>query len=225
MSVRGAYLAVTMLLFSAEARELDRRCLKGDCVTLSVEGGRVFLDHTGEFADRREVGAYNAAGALLVPHSGAPIRYSKATGGDVIVVAAFLPRELDFNAPELRLYVFDSQGRQLSTDIGYTLLGSLCVGRIFRTQADFVVMSTTGAHSYVVRTTAWYLPPHGGQPRRVLEVVGLLTKVQVARGAEHAGLWIDRETYDGVNWKTKGQLPEFWAWDEPRGAMVKDVSP
>ncbi len=184
----------------------------GDCVSLIVEHGSVFTEHTGEFVGRREVAPLDRAGLRWVPANEAPIGYAKTGRGWVAVLSAFVPEEFDFDAPELRMYVFDPLGKRDLVSDNYNLLGSFNVGRIFPGDAEFVQISSTGAHSYVVLTRIWLLPP-GGSPRLLVDVPGLLTGIQRPAQGQPAGFWIAVQTYDGVNAGTKGEKLEFWAWD------------
>jgi len=44
-------------------------------------------------------------------------------------------------------------------------------------------------------------------------VNGALIRFQAASSRVPAGVWIDRETYDGVHGNTKGRQHTFWRWD------------
>jgi len=219
-------LAVDLILFVAAVtlpclgRELDHRCLEGDCVILSVQNGKVFAERTGEFAGKREIERVDNAGIPFVPSTEAPIRYARTSRGWVAVVSAFLPKEYDFDGPELRLYIFDSQRKLKTVSNQYNFLGSFNAGRIFKnSDSEFVQVSSTGAHAYVVRTVVWLLPTLGS-PVAVLDVPGLLNHVQQAATSVAAGLWIDLQTYDGMHAETKGQKTEFWRWNSDRQAFT-----
>jgi hypothetical protein len=214
------FLLVSAATLPCMGRELDRRCLEGDCVILTVENGRVFAERTGEFAGKREVAKVEEAGVPFVPATEAPLNYTKTSRGWITVVSVFLPKEYDFDAPELHLYLYDAQrDRKVVSDL-YNFLGSLNVGRIFHgTNAEFVQVSSTGAHAYVVRTIVWLLPA-AGTPAVLLDVPGLLSRIQQATSKEPAGLWINRQTYDGVHAETKGEKPEFWMWNPNRKTLI-----
>ena len=214
MRVATTALIVQMATLLCHSKELSRRCLQEDCVVLTVEGGKVFAERTGEFAGKREVANYDSKGASLVPKTEAPIRFSKTPGGWTAVVTAYLPEEFDFDAPELRLYLFDPGGKRAAMDDNYSLLGSFDAGRILNTEDEFALISSTGAHAYVVRTSAWFLPA-SGPPKHVLDVPGLLASTQESN-AGPPGLFIYRQTYDGIHAETKGEVKEFWIWNPDR---------
>ena len=101
-------------------------------------------------------------------------------------------------------------------DDNYNILGDFKAGKILHTDEEFALISSTGAHAYEVRTSVWLLPS-SGPPRHVLDVPGLLTTVQLGRSP---GLFIDRQTYDGIHAETKGQVKEFWAWNPDQKAFT-----
>jgi hypothetical protein len=103
----------------------------------------------------------------------------------------------------------------------YSFLGSLNVGKIFRTEDQLVQISTTGAHAYVVRTVVWWLR-EAGPPAVVLDVPGLLSHIESARQGQSGGLWINVQAYDGVHAETKGEKPEFWSWNVSRKMLVAE---
>jgi hypothetical protein len=183
---------------------------------LRVEKGKVFAERTGEFGGKREVGSYNSRAAPLVPKAEAPIRFSKTHNGWTVVVTAYFPEEFDFDAPELRLYLFDPGGKRATVDDHYNLLGTLKAGKILSTGEEFALIDSTGGHAYVVRTSAWLLPT-SGPPKHVLDVPGLLARI---RNDDVPGLFIDRETYNGVHAETKGRVKEFWAWNPDQKSFV-----
>lgn len=193
-------------------REIDRRCLQGDCVVLNIEGRQVVARRTGEFSGKRTVGTIAPDGRPFLPPTEAPLRFANSPGGWRVILAAFLPQDFDYNAPELRLRILDPRnGRQTVVD-DYNVLGSFHIGPIFETGNEFLQVSTSGPHAYITRTRVWLLPPDGS-PNLLLDVPGTLIRIQTQTGAQPAGLWIDRETYDGVHAETKGRKREFWRWD------------
>ena len=211
MKIIRAALILGLAAHWAHSGELARRCLQGDCVRLILERGVVFAQRTGEFSGKREVGPYEARGNSLVPKSEAPIRYAKTPHGWTVVVTAFLPQEFDFNAPNLRLYLFDPRGRRVVVDENYNLLGSFAAGRILHTDGEFAQISSTGDHADMVRTSVWLLPVTG-PPKHVLDVHGLLGSIQEPNAGAPPGLWIYLQTYDGMHPETKGEKRAFWVW-------------
>jgi hypothetical protein len=61
-----------------------------------------------------------------------------------------------------------------------------------------------------------WLLPNAGEPKLLLRAVGALRRFQpIGAGVTGVpGIWIDRETYDGVHAETRGRKLEFWLWDE-----------
>ena len=201
-----------------EGTELDHRCLRADCVVLVVEKGVVFAKRTGEFSGKRKVAALDVRGIPYVSAAEAPIRYARTRTGWIAVVSAFLPSAFDFDAPELRLYIFNSQGSRVVASDNYNMLSSFHVGRLFFDDAELVQISSTGAHAYVVRTVVWLLP-RKGPPKILLDVPGLVTHIECSNGSRPSGFWIDEETYDGFHAETKGHRSEFWIWDAQRRVL------
>ena len=54
----------------------------------------------------------------------------------------------------------------------------------------------------------------------MLDTPGVVDRVQLKEDGEEAGLWISRETYDGVHAETKGKKLEFWIWAEDRKTLA-----
>ncbi len=214
-----AALIVILAATLCHGKELNRICLQGDCVVLTEEAGKVSVERTGEFAQKREVGIYEPRAASLVPQTEAPIRFSKTQNGWTAVVTAYLPEQFDFDAPELRLYLFDPRGMRAAVDDNYNLLGTFQAGRILRTPDEFALISSTGAHAYVVRTSIWLLPPLG-PPKHVMDVPGLPAGTRES-SATPPGLFIDRQTYDGIHAETKGQVKELWVWDRDKRTFTR----
>jgi hypothetical protein len=218
-SVLSLVLLSSSVTFPCAGKEIDRRCLEGDCVILTVEHGVVFAESTGDYVSKREIAKINEAGIPFVPAAEAPIRYAKTDRGWVAVVSAFLPKEFDYTAPELRVYIFDPQRNLRTASDQYNFLGSFNVGGIFHTDAEFVEISTSGSHVYVARTAVWLLPATG-PPSLLLDLPGMLRRIRRATPQSAAGLWIDIQTYDGVHAETKGWRPEFWTWSPARVAFI-----
>lgn len=215
-------LMVLVLLsspFVFAEREIDRRCLNGDCVVLVMEGRRVLAHRVGELSGERWIGNFAEEAVTLVGPTEAPVLYATSPMGWRAVVSAFLPAEFDYDAPELRLRIFDAKGEQRTAVDDYNILGSFHIGRIFGTEREFLLMSTTGAHSYVVRTRVWLLP-RDGAPFLALEVPGALKRIQTADSGQDAGVWINREMYDGIHAETKGAKQEFWVWNDSKRTLT-----
>jgi len=197
-------------------REIDRRCLQGHCVILSIENGRVLARRTGgTFTGQTVVGTFAPAGTRFVPPSEAPILHSTMRSGWHVTVSAYLPEEFDYDAPELRVRILAPLGRQETVSDEYNLLGSFHIGSIFNTDSQFLQVCTTGARAYFARSRVWLLG-QSGSPELLLDVPGWLAGIETPREGKPAGLWIDRDTYDGVNAETKGHKREFWIWEEGR---------
>jgi len=213
--MRFLFLTLAFMAGTAQsAQQLDRKCFQSDCLTLAVEKGIVFGQHTGPQVGKLKIGEFDARGIGFVPTTEAPIQYSRTERGWVAVVAARVPKDFIL-WPELRLYLIDPAGHQRSQEDLYTLLHDFRVGRILNTRTELAEVSTVGDHSYVVRTLIWLLPEVNSRPKLLLHGEGLLNRIQpVTASGREPGFWIDRETYDGIHAETKGWKPEFWAWDE-----------
>ena len=54
------------------------------------------------------------------------------------------------------------------------------MGRLFNTDSEFLQVSTDGEHEYVVRTFVWLLPEKGRLPILLMDVPGLVSRIQEA---------------------------------------------
>ena len=202
--------------FVSSAEELDRRCLDKDCVSLRIESGRVYVDNTGEFARTIHIGTYDISAKSDVPPTEAPILSKKTSNGWIAIVTASLPSKFDFNAPVLRVYILNRlHEKQLSFDSQMTL-DSFRAGRLFNVTDEFVQISASGEHAYVVQTVVWHLPKNGS-PKLMIDVPGLVAGINVVS----RGIWIDRQTYDGIHAESKGHRRELWSWRSGRFMMTR----
>jgi hypothetical protein len=94
------------------------------------------------------------------------------------------------------------------------------MGDLLGTGNEFLLVMIQGEHTYVIRTLVWLLPDNSSSPILLLDVPGLVDNIPKAGPGIQAGIWIQRETYDGVNADTKGRKPEFWAWDEAQKTLT-----
>jgi hypothetical protein len=217
--------AVALLVFQsrlASAKIVDKKCEQGKrneyCLVLRIENGKVFAKSSGgDFPGKREIGNFDSRGMSLVPSTEAPILYSRTERGWVAVVTAFVPPDFVW-WPELRLYIFDPQGKRALKQDLYISLGrpnhpNFRMGKLFNTDSELLQVSTDGEHSYVVGTFVWLLPERG-TPVQLMDVTGVVSRVQEEAPKQEPGFWIERETYDGVHSETKGYKAEFWVWNE-----------
>jgi hypothetical protein len=218
--------AVALLVFQprlASAKIVDKKCVQGKlneyCLLLRVKNGKVFAESSGggDFPGKLEIGNFDSRGTSLVPSTEAPILYSRTDRGWVAVITAFVPPDFALWS-ELRLYIFDPQGKRAVTKDLYISLGrpnrpDFRMGKLFNTKSELLQVGTYGEHSYAVETFVWLLPEIGA-PAQLIDVPGAVTRVQKAESGQDPGLWIDHETYDGVHSETKGFKAEFWVWNE-----------
>lgn len=224
----GLVLIVCSLAIGAwtsAAQEIKRECSYGDCLSLAIRDGTVVAERTGAFSTGTlQIGKHDARGARLLPSSEVPVFYGKTQRGWVAVVAAYIPRDF-LLWPELRLHIFDSEGQQRTVEDLYNSVGkpdhpNIRIGKIFNSNTELLQVSTDGEHAYVVRTLVWHLPTKNGSPVKLLDVLGLVDRVQQPTSRARGGFWIQRQTYDGLHARTKGWKLEFWAWDEGTQKLI-----
>lgn len=200
-------------LFSVQpTRPIDKKCLNGDCVFLSLSDGLVFFERTGTSAGKARIGEYDSKIAGLLPPVEAALSHLDTQTGWTVVASSFLPPDFDIEAPRLRIRAVDGRGNETVMDEGHVYLHKLMSVDAFSSASRLVIHSSIGSHAYDVRTKVWILPQEGN-PQLILDVVGLLESVQAANPERPPGLWIEFETYDGVDGATKGRRLSFVRWD------------
>ena len=114
----------------------------------------------------------------------------------------------------MRLRIFDSQGELQEKYDGNYVLDDIEAGNLFGTSDVVLSIQTNGMRSYIQDTVIWLLPDVG-KPKQLLHAVGALRRFQPTGSGANGlpGVWIDRETYDGVHAQTRGRKFEFWQWN------------
>jgi hypothetical protein len=214
---------LSLLLFATPtlARELVRKCLKGDCASLAVEGNSViFRETSGYMPSPRNFGRYIAADHALVPATEAPIRDVRTRGGWIVIATAALD-DYAPDGPTIRIRLIDKAGRIAETFAGGdNILDKLSVSSPFGAETNVVVAETSGFHAYVVTVFVWLIAPDG-PPKLLVKDTGGFSRFGGNKANGHAGLWIDHETYDFVHAETKGHRLEFWQWDDNERSLGK----
>ncbi len=195
--------------------EIDRACLNGYCNILAVQNGRVrLLDSMRNLI----IGHYVEPDQHLVPQTEAPVRDLRSKRGWRIVVSAFLDHGEESEAG-LRARFFAPDGTLTSTDEFLMDLEDAEIGYLFGGSDEIVAVTSYEEHVYNVQTDIWLLPKHGN-PTQLIEIVGTLGMIVKAGAKATPGVWIRRQTYDGVHAETKGWVNEFWIW-APRKKSLK----
>ena len=210
--------------------EVDRHCWKsfvpdpktgraGDvCEILAVVRGSV--TYTEPEIRSLVIGKYSSAAQRLVPRTEAPIRDLRSTGGWRIVVSSFLNREEEAGAM-LRIRFFGPDGKQRDTaDVSMTLEG-VKVGRLFGGADDILAVQSNEEHAYNSMTDIWLLPRQG-EPQQLIEMNATLGRFSGGGNGSRPGVWVSRQTYDGVHAETKGWVAEFWAWDPSEKSLAPE---
>jgi hypothetical protein len=94
------------------------------------------------------------------------------------------------------------------------------LGRLFGGTDEVLVFTSNEEHAYNVQTEIWLLPEQG-KPKLLAVVPGVFGEFVAASSEHKAGVWIDRETYDGVNSSTKGRALELWEWNGSGQTLVR----
>ncbi len=199
---------------AAQPAEVDRFCHSGDCDVLAVHQGEVKLTDSLRSLN---LGDYVPAAQYLVPRQEAPIRSLVSTRRWRIVVSAYLDHS-DESEAGLRVRFFGPEGKLRATDQVLMGLEQIRIGRLFGGDDDILAIQSNEEHSYNSRTDIWLLPEHG-VPRRLIDANATFGKFS-KDGGDRGGVWISRQTYDGVHAETKGWRDEFWAWDARSQSLV-----
>lgn len=211
-------LIICQLFAAATAPgQLDRVCFGEYCQFLVVQQGAVrFLDYTPPTRSFK-IGSYVRSDQDLVPSTEAPIRDMRSGHGWHIVVSAFLDH--DEGGTGLRLHFFSPSGAPAGRYDVLSELEQVELGTLLGSSEEILAVTSTEEHAYNVQTVIWLLANHG-VPKLLLRVPGVFgTFVNGERG-DGPGVWISRETYDGVHAETKGRVNEFWAWDRQRKLLT-----
>jgi hypothetical protein len=164
-----------------------------------------------------ELGKYVPAAQHLVPRNEAPIRSLPSSRGWRIVISAFLDHANGFGS-DLRLRFLGPDGNLRATDTVLMTLEQVETGRLFGGDDDILAVQSNEEHSYNSRTAIWLLPEHGA-PKQLIDANATFGKFLKGSGTR-PGIWISRQTYDGVNAATKGWVDEFWVWDAKNKSLA-----
>jgi len=208
-----------VLLTAAVAGQMDHVCSRGYCEYLVIRDGNVMLVDPTPPAPRQVVlGRYLGMAQQFVPSTEAPVRDLRSTRGWHIVISSFLDHKEANVGNRIRFF---APGRRLQkTDDELMQVEQAELGRPFAGEDEIFAITTNEEHEYNSETVIWFLPERG-IPKRLLDVPGSLDKFGRDGGGHEPGVWILRETYDGVNAATKGSEREFWKWDSERKILER----
>jgi len=213
----GVCIAFALFLchrLCAEDRQLDRFCLPSACESLVVREGQVhFVDPA--LKQDLVLGPYIRADQRFVPKNEAPIRELRSDGWQ-IVASALLDRPE--GRVKLRIRFFDPHGVLRGSSDAMMDLVDAQLGHLFGGRDEILAFTSNEEHAYNVQTEVWLLRERG-KPKLLVQVQGMLGEF-VAGSSEHkAGVWIDRETYDGRDASTKGRARELWEWNSDQKTL------
>jgi hypothetical protein len=198
------------LLAAQTTGDVDRTCNKGFCDLLVVRDGQVrFVETGGLLPTDLALGPYISAAQSQVSKTELPVRDLRSANGWRVVISAFLDK------PEqtagLRVHFFAQNGKQVDVQEVQMKLEKGDVGTPFGGSDEVLTITAWAEHGYNSRTSIWLLPGTG-KPVELLAERGVVDRF-IAPTEGEAGVWINRDTYDGIHAETKGRVPEFWKWD------------
>jgi hypothetical protein len=166
------------------------------------------------------IGKYANSGQRFVPHNEAPIRDLRSPRGWRVIVSSFLRRD---ESPEagLRVRFFGPDGKIRRTDKILMTLEEVELGNLFGATDDILAITSNEEHSYNSSTDIWLLPERG-EPRELIAANATLGKFSRVGRDARPGVWIKRQSYDGVHAETKGGVDEFWLWDPTKKSLALD---
>lgn len=222
-SSRLRVVSALLLLVAVQLpdREVVRRCLKEFCAVLSIQEKTVKFRESENFVPPYEVGPYAGEAQKWVPQNEAPIREMITPNRWRAIVSAALD-EYDETGPTMRLRIFDQNGvQQLKYDGNY-FLDDIESGMLFGTSDVVLSIQTGGKSAYVQDGEIWLLP-ESGKPMELLHVHGSLVRFQPNGSGTNGlpGVWVERETYDGIHADTKGTELQFWRWDSGKKDLTQ----
>jgi hypothetical protein len=193
-----------------------------NCQSLAVQRGTVRYIETvtspKSLVRNLALGNYLIVDQAGVPKNEAPVKSLQSERGWRIVISAFLDHQKI--EAGLRVRFFNPLGSLRHVDNVTLGLDMAEVGDLFGGAAEVFAVTTEEEHAYNVWTEIWLLPATG-DAARVLAVRGVIDRFVKARAGVVAGVWIQRETYDGVHSQTKGRVSEFWEWDPNQRALTR----
>jgi hypothetical protein len=202
-------LFLPLLLLAADAtRQVEPVCPNGYCMYLVIRDDHVRF--IGTMSRDIDLGSYARSGQRFVPQTEAPIRDLRTKRGWHIVISEFL--EHKEAAVETKFRFFSPRGELMATNESMMDLELAQLGYLLGGRDEILAITTNEEHVYNARTMLWLLPDHG-TPKQLLDVGGMVRKFLNGADGKPAGVWIDRQTYDGFHAETKGWAREFWKWN------------
>jgi hypothetical protein len=203
-----AFLSLQLAAASVTG-QVDSQC-KEHCQILAVQGGSVKLIDEWPPGRTLILGKYIPAAQPFVPGTEAPVRSLRSSRGWRIVMSAYL----DHGDDDILLHVrfFSPDGLLKTTWKSRPWLQGADIGRLFGTDDELVVFTTTEEHAYNDQTLVWLLAPQAS-PKLILDLPGTYKGSSRGGSGKPPGMTFSRETYDGVHSETKGIRDEFWKWD------------
>lgn len=196
--------------------QIDKACSNGKCQFLIVKAGVVhFVGLTPPKRDFR-IGRYVESARRLVPASEEPIWSEHSTDGLRVVVSAFLDH--DEGGSSLRVRFLRRDGRTLAQADMIAVPKTVRMGHLFGGTEELFGITATEEHAYNVQTIIWLLSDDAAPPAAILRTEGVLGPFVADPGGQ--GVWIDHETYDGFDSRTKGWIRQFWLWDSKRKVLT-----
>ncbi|MGA3019312.1 MAG: hypothetical protein ABSF62_19480 [Bryobacteraceae bacterium] len=212
-------IVLPCLILAAEPAEqvIDKVCPQVGCRYLVVRGGQVTFIDSAQPAREIPLGTYIQTDQKLVPRTEAPIRELRSARGWRVVISTFLDhKELDaWNTVRF----FSPSGRLERTSGAQMSLMGAELGKLFGGDNEVVVVTSYAQHVYNTQTMIWAIP-QSGKPKLLLDLNGSVERIVRGDGGTEAGVWISRNTYDGVDASTKGSAAEFWRWDAKKQALA-----
>jgi hypothetical protein len=121
---------------------------------------------------------------------------------------------------KLRIRFFDPHGKLRGGSDVMMDLENAALGRLFGGTNELLAITSNEEHPYNVQTEIWLLPEQG-KPKLLVAVRGVFGEFVAGSSDHKAGVWIDRETYDGVNAATKGRARELWEWNGDEKTLAR----
>jgi hypothetical protein len=213
--MKRLFISLYLLAASAVfASEVDRVCRNGICEVLTVQDGVVRLVDSVRTLD---LGKQVPAAQTVVPRNEAPIRVLRSLNGWRILISAFLAHSGESEAG-LRVRFFGADARLRTTDTVLIALEQVEIGRLFGSDDDILALQSNEEHSYNSTADIWLLPERG-RPKRLIHANATIGNF-IKNSGTRPGIWIRRQTYDGVSAETKGWVDEFWVWDAKNKSLA-----
>lgn len=207
------------LLLDVGGRVVSRVCFDNECSYLVRRSDKVQFVRTGSVPVDRIVGPYLQRYQSLVPRNELPVLERHFSGWRIIVSAVLLQDEYD--GPIMRFRFLGRGGRLLGSYDDDLQVMSLSVGTLFGGSDIIAAATTSGVHVYDNTALVWLLP-HNEAVKKLLEVPGSTDRiVHASQGHGQIGIWVNRQTYDGVHPETKREVPEFWEWRDREKKLVR----